>query len=236
MNFEGDAVRIRGLHKMFGSTIRLFGGLNMNVKSGEFVAVTGSTGTGKTTLINLVSGLDFPTKGSVEVLGKDLSKLTESERASIRAQNIGIVFQNSHLISRLTAIENVELPLLFCGSPDGDREETAAEMLEFIGLSKKKHLFPNSLSAGETRKVAIARALATDPALLLLDEPTSDLDTSTIDVLLPLLRGYSYLHNRTIILATNSLKLAKMASREIRLGRPELAADAIQDKEVYTIV
>ena len=228
MNIEDDAVRIRGLQKIFGSTVRLFGGLNMTVKSGEFVAVTGSTGTGKTTLINLISGLDFPTKGSVEVFGKDLSKLTESERVSIRAKNIGIVFQNSHLISKLTVIENVELPLIFSGSSDADRERIAAEMLEFIGLSKK-HLFPNSLSAGEIRKVAIARALATNPALLLLDEPTSDLDTSTVDILLPLLRGYNYLHNRTIVLATNSLKLAKMASREIRLGRPELVVDAIQD-------
>jgi len=228
VNIEDDAVRIRGLQKIFGSTVRLFGGLNMTVKSGEFVAVTGSTGTGKTTLINLISGLDFPTKGSVEVFGKDLSKLTESERVSIRAKNIGIVFQNSHLISKLTVIENVELPLIFSGSSDADRERIAAEMLEFIGLSKK-HLFPNSLSAGEIRKVAIARALATNPALLLLDEPTSDLDTSTVDILLPLLRGYNYLHNRTIVLATNSLKLAKMASREIRLGRPELVVDAIQD-------
>ena len=229
MNIEADAVRIRGLHKMFGNTVQLFGGLNMTVKSGEFVAVTGPTGTGKSTLINLISGLDFPTKGSVEVFGKDLSKLKESERASIRAKNIGIVFQNTHLISKLTVIENVELPLIFSGSSDKDREKIAAEMVEFIGLSKKKHLFPNSLSAGEIRKVGIARALATDPALLLLDEPTSDLDTSTVDILLPLLRGYNYLHNRTIVLATNSLKLAKLASREIRLRWPELVVDAIQD-------
>lgn len=229
MNIEADAVRIRGLHKMFGNTVQLFGGLNMTVKSGEFVAVTGPTGTGKSTLINLISGLDFPTKGSVEVFGKDLSKLKESERASIRAKNIGIVFQNTHLISKLTVIENVELPLIFSGSSDKDREKIAAEMVEFIGLSKKKRLFPNSLSAGEIRKVGIARALATDPALLLLDEPTSDLDTSTVDILLPLLRGYNYLHNRTIVLATNSLKLAKLASREIRLRWPELVVDAIQD-------
>lgn len=229
MNIEADAVRIRGLHKMFGNTVQLFGGLNMTVKSGEFVAVTGPTGTGKSTLINLISGLDFPTKGSVEVFGKDLFKLTESERASIRAKNIGIVFQNTHLVSKLTVIENVELPLIFSGSSDKDREKIAAEMIEFIGLSRKKHLFPNSLSAGEIRKVSIARALATDPALLLLDEPTSDLDTSTVDILLPLLRGYNYLHNRTIMLATNSLKLAKLASREIRLRSPELVVDAIQD-------
>ncbi len=201
----------------------------MTVKTGEFVAITGPTGTGKTTLINLISGLDFPTKGSVEVFGKDLSKLAESERASIRAKNIGIVFQNTHLISRLTVIENVELPLIFSGSREDEREKIAAGMIEFIGLSKKKHLYPNSLSKGEARKVAIARALATDPSLFLLDEPTSDLDTSTIDILLPLLRGYNYLHNRTIVLATNSLKLAKLASREIRLRWPELVVNAIQD-------
>jgi putative ABC transport system ATP-binding protein len=201
----------------------------MTVKSGEFVAVTGPTGTGKSTLINLISGLDFPTKGSIEVFGKDLSKLTESERAPIRAKKIGIVFQKPHLLSKLTVIENVELPLIFSGSPEDDREEIAAEMLELIGLSKKKHLFPSSLSSGEIRKVAIARALATDPALLLLDEPTSDLDTSTVDILLPLLRGYNYLHNRTIVLFTNSLKLAKLAGREIRLRSPELVVEAIQD-------
>jgi len=229
VNIEDDAVRIRGLHKAFGSTVRLFGGLNMTVKSGEFVAVTGPTGTGKSTLINLISGLDFATKGSVEVFGKDLSKLAESERVSIRAKKIGTVFQKPHLLSKLTVIENVELPLIFSGSPEDDREEIAAEMLELIGLSKKKHLFPSSLSAGEIRKVTIARALATDPALLLLDEPTSDLDNSTIDILLPLLRGYNYLHNRTIILATNSLKLAKLASREVRLRWPELVLEAIQD-------
>ena len=229
MNIEVDVVRIMGLHKVFGSTVRLFGGFNMTVKSGEFVAVTGPTGTGKTTLINLISGLDFPTKGSVEVFGKDLSKMTEGERASIRAKKIGIVFQNSHLLSKLTVIENVELPLIFSGSPEHEREETAVEMLELIGLPKKKNLFPSSLSAGEVRKVAIARALATDPALLLLDEPTSDLDTSTIDILLPLLRGYNYLHNRTIVLATNSPRLAKLASREVRLRWPELVIEAIQD-------
>jgi len=229
VNIEADAVRIKGLHKVFGSTVRLFGGLNMTVKSGEFVAVTGPTGTGKTTLINLISGLDFPTKGSVEVFGKDLSKTTENERRSIRAKGIGIVFQNSCLLSRLTVVENVELPLIFSSSPEDDREEIAAEMLELIGLSRKKHLLPSNLSAGEIRKVAIARALATDPALLLLDEPTSDLDTSTIDILLPLLRGYNYLHNRTIVLATNSHRLAKLASREIRLRWPELVVEAIQD-------
>jgi len=229
LTVEADAIKIRELHKTFGNTIKLFGGLNMTVKTGEFVAITGPTGTGKTTLINLISGLDFPTKGSIEVFGKDLSKLTESERASIRAKNIGIVFQNTHLISRLTVIENVELPLIFSGSRENEREKIAAGMIEFIGLSKKKHLYPNSLSTGEARKVAIARALATDPALFLLDEPTSDLDTSTIDILLPLLRGYNYLHNRTIVLATNSLKLAKLASREIRLRWPELVVNAIQD-------
>jgi len=229
VNIEADAVRIRGLHKVFGSTVRLFGGLNMTVKSGEFVAVTGPTGTGKTTLLNLIAGLDFPTRGSVEVFSKDLSKLTESELVSIRARNIGIVFQKPHLLSKLTVIENVELPLIFSSSSDGDREEIAAEMLELIGLSKKKHLSPSNLSAGEIRKVAIARALATDPALLLLDEPMSDLDNSTIDILLPLLRGYNYLHNRTIVIATNSLKLAKLASREIRLRWPELVVNAIQD-------
>jgi len=225
---EADAVRIRGLHKTFGKTVRLFGGLNMTVKFGEFVAVTGPTGAGKTTLINLISGLDFPTEGSVEVFGKDLSKLTESRRASIRAKDIGIVFQNSHLLSKLSVIENVQLPLIFSGSSNDDRERIASGMLELIGLSKKKNLFPNTLSSGEIRKVAIARALATDPALLLLDEPTSDLDTSTVDALLPLLRGYNYLHNRTIVLATNSLKLARLASREIRLGQPELVVNAIQ--------
>ena len=223
MTENAKAVSVENLSKSFrdgSSQTRLFNGLSFDILEGDFVAVIGSSGTGKTTLINLITGLDRPTSGIIRVLGRNLSALSNSDLTAMRARFMGVLFQTFGLVTGLTVEENVKLAQDFSGNDGSDRGKYARELLEFFGLKEKASFDPTSLSFGEAKKVGIARALAAEPQILLLDEPTGNLDPPSVNVLLPILRGLRHIYGKTIIMTTNSLRAAKIANREIRLGKP----------------
>lgn len=198
-------------------------GLSMEVYPGEFVAVIGASGSGKSTTLNMVGCLDTPTKGHVYLDGKDISKLNENMLAKIRGKKIGFVFQTFNLIPSLNAVENVTLPMIFQGVPKDARTEKAKELLALVGLEKRMHHKPSELSGGERQRVAIARALANDPEVILADEPTGNLDSVTGRQIIDMLRGLHSKSGKTIVLITHDLNTAKFAERIIRLkdGRVE---------------
>ncbi len=220
-----DIVQLEGLTKVFPSPIGevvLFGGLSFTVKRGDFVAVTGATGCGKTTLLNIVAGLDAPTCGEVTVMGSRLGGLTDDQVTQLRGAKIGVVFQGSGLMPNLNVEENIELPLVLRGISQTERQRKTQDAIEFFGLGRKRTARIHGLSVGEKKKVAIARAVVTQPEILLLDEPTSGLDTPTVNILMPLLRGIHFHDSRTIMMATNNLETARIASREMPIERPSL--------------
>lgn len=218
-------VRVENLTKIFETElgkIFLFGGLCAEIDEGDFTAITGPTGVGKTTLINIIAGLEAPSGGKVTVLGNDVTLMNDPSMTEFRGRHIGMVFQESRLLTNVSVFENVELPLVIQGAKESERIRRTGEILEFFGLTRKAYDYPTALSAGENKKVAIARALVTEPSLLLMDEPTGSLDASAVNVLAPLLRGIHYFQKGTIVMATNSLSLARMASREIPIVRPRI--------------
>lgn len=222
---DESVLRVENLTKTFEmdyGKVYLFGGLCAEIQKGDFAAITGPTGVGKTTLINIIAGLEPPTQGTVTVLGKDIASMNDTATTEFRGKNIGIVFQEPRLLADVNVFENVELPLVIQDVQESERREKTKEILDFFGLIRKASVYPAALSAGENRKVAIARALVTEPHILLMDEPTGGLDASTINILTPLLRGIHYLHKGTILMATNSLNLARIASREIPITRPRI--------------
>jgi putative ABC transport system ATP-binding protein len=191
--------------------------INLDIKSGEFVALVGPTGSGKTTLLNLLTGLYKPNSGRILVNGFEITKMKEDAVSEIRANYLGIMFQNINLLPGLSILENVELPILLRGKKDGHKRDKAIDLLKLVGLMEKMEYYPPQLSMGELRKVGIARALVTDPEILVLDEPTGDLDILTVDELLILLRSLNVLYNKTILIATHSPNVADIAHRRISL-------------------
>lgn len=188
-------------------------GLSLQVRKGEFLAVMGASGSGKSTALNHIGALDIPTKGRVYLDGIDISTLRESELAQIRAKKIGFIFQQFNLIPTLTAHENVTLPLTFQDLPVEERNKRADELLDMVGLGERKHHRPNELSGGQQQRVAIARALATQPEVILADEPTGNLDTKTGDTVMDFLKKLHKDEKRTIIMVTHDEETAQHADR-----------------------
>jgi len=222
---DNAVVNIDNVHKFFengSSSVHLFDGLSLSVSEGDFFAVTGASGTGKTTLVNMIAGLDRPTKGSIKVLGRDLSSLSDDALATMRSRSIGILFQSLSLVSALTVEENVRLAQELSGNNGARGQSYVRELLEFFGIQEKARFKPGCLSFGEAKKVGIARALAAEPQLLLLDEPTGNLDPPSVNVLLPILRGLRHIYGKTIIMTTNSVRAAQAANREIHLEKPRI--------------
>ncbi len=195
-------------------------GVTITIKTGEFVAITGPSGSGKSTMMNMVGALDMPTKGAIYLDGKDISKLHESDLAEIRGKKIGFVFQQFNLISTLTALENVMLPMEFQDANDAKTKAIAA--LERVGLKDRMHHKPKELSGGQQQRVAIARAISTDPEVILADEPTGNLDSKTGREIMGL---FEKLHDqgKTIVLITHDLKLVEYGERIIKLADGQLA-------------
>jgi len=187
--------------------------VNLPIYKGEFLVILGRSGSGKTTLLNLLGGLDKPTSGQVHFEGKNLSEMSESEITELRRHRIGFVFQSYGLLPLLSAYENVELPLRINGMPWRDRRHRTEEMLQLIELTSRARHRPYELSGGEQQRVAIARALATKPSLLLADEPTGDLDSTTSATVALLLRDVAQKQGTTVVVATHDLNLARMADR-----------------------
>lgn len=196
-------------------------GVNMEVSKGSFIALVGPSGSGKTTLLNIVGGLDKPTFGTVYVDGEDITKMSESELTRLRRHKIGFVFQFYNLIPTLTALENVELPMLLANMPKEERIARAERLLESIGLTARMHHRPDELSGGEQQRVAIARALSNKPTLILADEPTGDLDTVTGKEIMQILYETSKQEGTTVIVVTHDPVITELAERilEIRDGK-----------------
>jgi len=198
-------------------------GVSFVVEKGEFVAIIGPSGSGKTTLLNLLGALDRPTSGKVLIDGIDVSKLSNSELATIRNRKLGFVFQDFNLISRMSAIENVELPLLIEGVPKEKRREFAMSLLKRFGLGAKADRNVNKLSGGERQRVAVARALGNDPAIVLADEPTGNLDSKNTDLMLDFMKQLNTEFGKTVIIITHNPEVANRTQRiiSIRDGRIE---------------
>jgi ABC-type lipoprotein export system ATPase subunit len=192
--------------------------VTLKIELGEYVALIGPSGSGKSTLMNTLGCLDRPTHGSYLLAGQEVVKMTRDERALIRNRELGFVFQNFNLLNRTTALENVELPLLYCrGISSRERRERAKQMLDKVGLGSRLHHHPSQLSGGQQQRVAIARALVNDPSILMADEPTGNLDSRTSREVIDLFRRLNEEQNITVILVTHDQNVARNAKRTIVL-------------------
>jgi putative ABC transport system ATP-binding protein len=215
-------VRLSHLGKRFTKgkdTITIFDDLDFSIAAGDFVAVMGPSGSGKTTLLNLIGGIDRPDAGEVHVAGTRIDRLTERELAKWRAANVGFVFQFYNLMPMLTAIENVELPLLITKLNRGERRQHAVTALKVVNLIERAKHYPREMSGGQQQRVAIARAIVSDPTLLLCDEPTGDLDRTTADEILATLQILNRDLGKTIVLVTHDPAAARYARRTLHLDK-----------------
>jgi putative ABC transport system ATP-binding protein len=204
----------RGQHK-----VEIFHKLNFSVREGEFLALMGPSGSGKTTLLNLIAGIDRPTRGQVLVDGKEISAYNETKLATWRAANVGFIFQMYNLIPVLNAFENVELPLLLTHLKKRERREHVEAALQIVGLPDRMTHYPRQLSGGQEQRVAIARAIVTDPAILVADEPTGDLDAKSAHEILNLLQQLNSEYQKTIIMVTHDPKAADRAQHTLHLDK-----------------
>ncbi len=209
-------VEIRKYYQTGSITVKALDGVNVSVEAGELLAIIGPSGSGKSTMMNMLGCLDVPTSGEYYLDGKEISKFDEDELAEIRNKKLGFIFQNFNLLSRLTALENVELPLIYRGVGATERREQAIKALSMVGLQDRVHHTPTELSGGQQQRVAIARALAGDPPVILADEPTGNLDSKSGKEVMEILKE---LHNngKTVIIITHDLKVADQAERVIKM-------------------
>jgi len=225
----GSLVRVHGVHKTFvrgSEKIDVLQGLDLEVGEGEFLALMGPSGSGKSTLLNLIGGLDRPTSGTVEVGGVNIGTLADSKLTAWRARHVGFVFQMYNLLPALTAERNVELPLLLTSMTKARRRQQVATALDLVGLADRMKHYPRQLSGGQEQRVGIARAIVTDPTLLLCDEPTGDLDRRSGDEILDLLGALHAEHGKTIVMVTHDPHAAERASRLVHLDKGVLVEDA----------
>lgn len=223
-------VRVKGVDKVFkrgSETIHVLGGLDLDIPTGEFLALMGPSGSGKSTLLNLVGGLDRPSEGTVEVGGQNIDKLSDRKLAAWRARHVGLVFQFYNLMPVLNAQKNVELPLLLTKLSASERKKRAALALEIVGLSHRTGHYPRQMSGGEQQRTGIARAIVTDPTLLLCDEPTGDLDRKSGDEILDLLQALNKEQGKTIIMVTHDNHAAARAGRTLYMNKGQLTAEPV---------
>ncbi|WP_018256213.1 ABC transporter ATP-binding protein [Halomicrobium katesii] len=213
-----DVVTLSEVRKTYdlGGVVEALAGVSLSLPRGSYTAVMGPSGSGKSTLLNLVGGLDTATEGTVTVGGRDLSAATEGERAAIRGSRVGFVFQTFNLMPRLTAVENVAMPLVFDGWGRTERRERARDLLADVGLGERLDHRPTELSGGQRQRVAIARALAPDPELILADEPTGNVDTETGERIMSLLDDLHAAGN-TVLLVTHERRIAAHAERIVHV-------------------
>jgi putative ABC transport system ATP-binding protein len=210
---------VRKIYRRGTEEILVLNGLSLEVADGEFVALMGPSGSGKTTLLNLVAGIDKPTAGRVIVAGTEVSALGEADLARWRSRHVGFIFQFYNLIPVLTAIENVELPLLLTNLTKKERRERAMTALRVVGLADRAKHYPRQLSGGQEQRVAIARAIVTDPAVLVADEPTGDLDARSAEEILALMETLNAEFGKTIVMVTHDPRAAKRAHTEHHLEK-----------------
>ena len=212
--YEGEPNELEILH-----------GIDLKVFQGEFVSIVGESGSGKSTLMNMIGALDRPTEGQYFLGGRDISKLQDEELSDIRNQEIGFVFQNFCLIPRMSAVRNVEIPLMYANMPPKQRRERAMELLALVGMKERADHKPNELSGGQNQRVAIARAMANDPHILLADEPTGALDSKTGHLVMDIFHRLHEEQDKTIVLITHSQELAHETERMITISDGRIIAD-----------
>lgn len=224
-------VNVEGVEKVFhrgSEDIHVLSNLNLQVPKGEFLALMGPSGSGKSTLLNLIGGLDRPTRGVVAIAGDNVAELSDRALAAWRARHVGFVFQLYNLMPTLTAERNVELPLLLTHLTKAERKKHVEAALTIVGLAHRLKHYPRTLSGGEQQRVGIARAIVTDPTLLLCDEPTGDLDRKSGDEILDLLQGLNREHGKTIIMVTHDPHASARASRTVHLDKGELSNEPMK--------
>ena len=227
---SNSLVSIRDLRKVYqrgGERIDVLQGVNLEIPSGDFLALMGPSGSGKTTLLNLIGGLDTPTQGSIEVGGDRIDNMSGGRLSAWRARHIGFVFQLYNLLPVLTAARNVELPLLLTKLGKADRRKRVGVALSVVGLAERANHYPRQLSGGQEQRVGIARAIVTDPTLLLCDEPTGDLDRKSGDEILDLLQALNRDHGKTIVMVTHDPHAAARATRTLHLEKGQLVTEAV---------
>jgi putative ABC transport system ATP-binding protein len=230
MSDSSSLVRIRDVHKHFtrgSERIDVLQGVNVDIPKGDFLALMGPSGSGKTTLLNLIGGLDRPTAGAIEVETQRLNDLGGAALSRWRSRNIGFVFQLYNLLPVLTAERNVELPLLLTSLSKAERRKRVAIALKVVGLTDRARHYPRQLSGGQEQRVGIARAIVTDPTLLLCDEPTGDIDRKSGDEVLDLLQALNRDHAKTIVMVTHDPHAAERARRTLHLEKGMLM-EAVQ--------
>jgi putative ABC transport system ATP-binding protein len=223
-------VSVRELHKVFhrgDERIDVLQGLSLDIPAGDFLALMGPSGSGKSTLLNLLGGLDRPTQGSITVSGQRIDQLSGGKLSAWRARHVGFVFQLYNLLPVLTAERNVELPLLLTGLSRAQRKHHVATALAVVGLNERAKHYPRQLSGGQEQRVGIARAIVTDPTLLLCDEPTGDLDRKAGDEVLDLLQALNREHGKTIIMVTHDPRAAERARRVLHLDKGVLVKEQV---------
>ena len=207
------------------STVQAVKGVNVRIGGGEMIAIMGPSGCGKTTLLNVLSGIDEPTSGEVEINGKSLFSVSDDERSRMRAEYLGFIFQDFNLLPVLSAVENVELPLLLLGKSANDARTTALDALSAVGLSDRSDHRPSELSGGQQQRVAIARAIVHNPAVVLCDEPTGNLDSKTSSNVMSLLKSINQKMGTTFLLVTHDSSIAKQCSRILNMDDGEIISD-----------
>ena len=228
-----NSIVLRGVSKEYRRDefrIPVLEDLDLTVEEGEFLALMGPSGSGKTTLLNLIAGLDRATKGSVQVHEHELTELGEAQLTRWRAHNVGFVFQMYNLIPVMTAFENVELPLLLTHLNRKQRRQSAMTALRIVGLEGREDHYPRQLSGGQEQRVSIARAIVTDPYLIVADEPTGDLDRKSADEILGLLELLNREFRKTVVMVTHDPQAAQHASRILHLDKGKLVGDVIQPR------
>jgi putative ABC transport system ATP-binding protein len=219
-----DVDKVRKVYRRGAETITVLDGIDLRVPEGEFLALMGPSGSGKTTLLNLIAGIDRPTSGRLTVAGTDLSGLSESALARWRSRTVGFIFQFYNLIPVLSAVENVELPLLLAPLSKTERRERALTALKIVGLADRAGHTPRQLSGGQEQRVAIARAIVADPALLVADEPTGDLDAKSAEEILALLLTLNREFRKTIVMVTHDPRASSRAHVQRHLDKGVLSA------------
>src|SRR5687767_348870 len=219
------ATNVEKVFRRGSEDIRVLRNLSLEIAEGDFLALMGPSGSGKSTLLNLLAGLDRPTKGEISVAGDRIDSLSRRELARWRSRHVGFVFQFYNLLPVLSAERNVELPLLLTNLSGADRRKHVANALEIVGLSHRAKHTPRTLSGGEQQRVGIARAIVTDPTLILADEPTGDLDRKTGDGILDLLQALNTEHKKTIVMVTHDPHAANRANRQLRMVDGQVSSE-----------
>jgi putative ABC transport system ATP-binding protein len=233
-----QVIRVEDLYKTYKMgdvEVRALRGINLKIDHGEFVAVMGSSGSGKSTLMNILGCLDRPTSGKYFLDGEEVGSLTPNAWAHIRNKRIGFVFQGFNLLSRTTALENVELPMMYNGFASKERRQRAVEVLNLVGLGERFDHTPNQLSGGQQQRVAIARSLVNKPALILADEPTGNLDTATSNEIMALFQKLNGEQGITIVLVTHETDIAEHAKRQIVFRDGMVISDQMHEQVVARV-